>query len=158
MKHSSTWSLRRIATALLLVVALPFGAEAASRKFYLTQDVFLGSQALTACAKGYHMASLWEIFNVSTLSYDTKLGQATQDSGSGPPVIAGWIRTAFLDDGTSTPGEGNCHTWTSAAPGDEGTLVNLAGAWQSPSSVVAPWQASASLCSHALHVWCVAGK
>ena len=30
------------------------------RLFYLTQTTHDGSQALTACASGYHMASLWE--------------------------------------------------------------------------------------------------
>jgi hypothetical protein len=158
MKRSSKSSVRRIAVGLLLLAALPSGAEAAGRKFYLTQDTFFGNQALTACAKGYHMASLWEIFNLSTLTYDTKRGQATQDSGNGPPPIAGWIRTGFLDSGAATPGEGNCHTWTSASPSDEGTLVNLPGAWQSGSTIVSPWQATGAICSNRLHVWCVAGR
>jgi hypothetical protein len=76
-----------------------------ARKFYLAQGGFTGSQALTACAVGYHMASLWEIFEVSTPRYDTTLGATTDDSGFGPPkfsgvdnlqfVGAGYIRTGF---------------------------------------------------------------
>jgi len=150
-------ALKRVALALLLLGVFAREAEA-GRKFYLTQGTFEGAQALTACAKGYHMASLWEIFNLSALTYNTKLGLAAQDSGSGPPLFAGWIRTGFVDESTTTPGEASCHAWTSSSSGDEGSLVNLAGAWQSASSIIAPWQASASLCSHSLHVWCVAGK
>ena len=158
MKRSSIWSAKQVCLGVLLVGALATGAHAGSRKFYLTKGLSLGSQALTACAKGYHMASLWEILNVSTLTYDTKLGAVTADSGSGPPVTAGRIRTGFLDEATSTPGEGNCHTWTSDSGTDEGTIVNLAATWQSGASVISPWQASASICSNMLHVWCVAGK
>jgi hypothetical protein len=66
------------------------------RKFYLTQDGYDGSQALSACAQGYHMASLWEILDPSNLSYDTSLGATVADSGSGPPNGSGWIRTGFI--------------------------------------------------------------
>lgn len=63
------------------------------RKFYLTQDGFAGDQALSACAEGYHMASLWEIFNTSDLRYDTTLGFTQEDSGSAPPSNRnGWVR------------------------------------------------------------------
>lgn len=65
------------------------------RKFYLTRDRYDGSHALSACADGYHMASLW-ILDPSNLSYDTNLGISLADAGFGPPVVApGWIRTGF---------------------------------------------------------------
>ena len=148
---------KQVALAVLLVGTLGSGANAADRKFYLSQDVFKGDQALTACAKGYHMASLWEIFNVSTLTYDTKLGASLEDSGGGPPVVAGWIRTGFLS-ATSTPGEANCRVWTSSASGDEGTVVNLPATWQSASNVLSPWQASVVQCANETRVWCVQGR
>jgi hypothetical protein len=76
-------------------------AEAAKgpRKFYLTQDKFNGSEALTACAEGYHMASLWDIFDISNLNYDTTLGLTYDDSGSAPPSDNGWIRTGVPSNG-----------------------------------------------------------
>jgi len=61
-----------MAVALLLVGTFVSRAQA-GRKFYLTQGIFTGNQALSACVKGYHMASLWEIFGVSALTYNTKL-------------------------------------------------------------------------------------
>ena len=54
------------------------------RSFYLTQTEHTGSQALTACAEDYHMASLWEILDPSNLRYNTELGYTRADSGSGP--------------------------------------------------------------------------
>jgi hypothetical protein len=157
MNRSIIWSARSIGVGLLLVGIFVSRAEA-GRKFYLTQEVFKGNEALTACAKGYHMASLWEIFNVSGLTYNTKLGAALDDSGSGPSVLAGWVRTGFIGSASSSSGSGNCRVWTSASPTDEGSLVNLTNDWQGASNKTAPWDASSSLCSNNIHVWCVAGK
>ena len=55
------------------------------KSFYLTRVTHNASQALSACAEGYHMASLWEIHDPSNLRYDTELGFTTDDSGFGPP-------------------------------------------------------------------------
>jgi hypothetical protein len=64
------------------------------RTFYVTQTTHRGNQTLTACSSGYHMASLWEIFDMSNLRYDTQLGMTAEDSGFGPPTqTLGWIRT-----------------------------------------------------------------
>ncbi len=57
------------------------------RKFYLTKTYHNGAQALSACATGYHMASMWEIHQPSNLRYDTDLGFIVADSGFGPPVL-----------------------------------------------------------------------
>jgi hypothetical protein len=43
---------------ILFLLTIVSAASAKERKFYLTQGTFTGSQALTACAVGYHMASL----------------------------------------------------------------------------------------------------
>lgn len=68
--------------------------EVQPRRFYVTQDAFRGEHALNACTAGFHMASLWEIFDVTTLKYDTQLGRTLPDSGEGPPAgQRGWIRT-----------------------------------------------------------------
>src|SRR5262245_4012598 len=56
------------------------------RLYYLTQTTHNGSQALSACATGYHMASFWEIFHFTSLRYNTESGVTTLDSGFGPPA------------------------------------------------------------------------
>src|SRR5436309_14626346 len=58
------------------------------RRFYLTKESFQGNQAITACASGYHMASRFEILDVSVLQYDTGKGLTTDDSGAGPASTA----------------------------------------------------------------------
>ena len=83
------------------------------RSFYLTQTSHTGSQALTACAEDYHMASLWEILDPSNLRYNTELGHKKADSGSGPPVAYGFARTGREALGGGPIGAINCHAWTS---------------------------------------------
>ncbi len=62
-------------------------ANKGPRKFYLTKTLHTGAQALSACATGYHMASLWEIHDPTNLRYNTELGFTSgSDSGFGPPV------------------------------------------------------------------------
>ena len=132
-------------------------AHRGPRKFYLTQTTHDGSQALTACAAGYHMASLWEILDPSNLSYDTGLGFTTADSGSGPPSQPGWIRTGVgPSSGSANAGLANCRAWTSADPLDGGTFVGLTNTWDSAAvTVVSPWRATAIGCNNGTRVWCV---
>lgn len=125
-------------------------------KFYLTNTGHNGRQALSACAAGYHMASLWEIFDPSNLRYDTELGSTLEDSGSGPPNFVGWIRTASVGNSNSShPGLANCQAWTSDSITDRGTAVSLDGFWDSAATSVSPWRAATSQCSVTLQVWCV---
>jgi hypothetical protein len=132
------------------------------RNFYITKTLHTGSQALSVCASGYHMASLWEIFDPSNLRYDTDLGLTRADSGSGPPSLpqtGGWIRTGyFADDGLPIPfaGEANCQAWTSADSQHLGTSVLLVTRWASlPFSAINPWAARPFPCNTARRVWCV---
>jgi hypothetical protein len=79
--------------------------------FYLTNFSRNANQVLTACAAGYHMASLWEIYDPSNLTYDTSHPEAyvKADSGQGPPSLwYGWVRTGFDNSASSKPGAGNC--------------------------------------------------
>src|SRR5262245_3469439 len=76
----------RASVELLAVTAFTVGAptlvQAAKTKYYLTAAKFPGDAVLTACASGYHMASLWEIWDPSNLQYDIGRGFAQDDSGA----------------------------------------------------------------------------
>ena len=146
--------------------------EVQPRRFYVTQDEFRGDQALTACAAGFHMASLWEIFEVTHLKYDTTLGRTRSDSGEGPPTsVRGWIRTGGI--GVPISGidlQGNCSTWTTLEPAlvAVGTTAALTEIWssylviehESPAprlvpSEIHPWVARSNSCTSPVPVWCV---
>ena len=130
-------------------------ADKGPRKFYLTKTEHNGAQALSACAPGYHMASLWEIVDPSNVRYNTDLGVTFTDSGFGPPSALGWIRTGFLTSDSLEPGVANCDAWTSADAGRFGTLVGLHSLWNLPPTQISPWQGIARSCSTATRVWCV---
>jgi hypothetical protein len=104
------------------------------------------------------MASLWEIFEVSTLSYDTENGVTFDDSGSGPPsIFSGWVRTGRNSDNlSSTVGVPNCNSRTTNT--GNGTRVGLASNWGGfigTSGDVSPWIANLGNCAFPLPVWCV---
>ncbi len=118
------------------------------RRYYLTQTTHPGDQALSACAAGYHMASLWEIHDPSHLLYDTDLGVTIDDSGSGPPVaVKGWIRGGVDAE--------NCNDWQSTT--GMGTTARLPQVWTVEPFLtkVDPWDAGAESCTYSLAVWCV---
>jgi hypothetical protein len=136
------------------------------RSYYLTKSRHSGAQALAACAEGYHMASLWEIYDPSHLRYATELGFTQADSGFGPPTgfpigelsARGWIRTGYLSVSTDDIGHTNCFTWTSDSQDDNGTVARLSPDWSSTFDAIrtGPWQASKRPCNHdETRVWCV---
>jgi hypothetical protein len=129
------------------------------RKFYLTQgNDFKGDQTVSACAAGYHMASLWEIFDTSNLSYDVQLGFTNADSGFGPPSSFGWVRTGHVSMGTNLAGIGNCNAWTSASKDDYGSIVApYRDVWDNFNFLtpVSPWSARTFPCDAGLRVWCI---
>jgi hypothetical protein len=125
------------------------------RKFYLTQTVQDGSQALTACADGYHMASFWEISDPSNLRYNINIGATLPDSGLGPPNQPGWIRTGGFADEDDVPGQGNCLAWTSGTFPQAGTSVQFSLSWADPAQQASPWRSQAPFCDVPQRVWCV---
>jgi hypothetical protein len=145
----------------------------ARKSYYLTKGSFAGDQILSppaatpACALGYHFASLWEIFNMSNLQYNTTLGFTYPDSGSGPPANQlGWIRTGFVVSAGGDAGSANCTVWTSEDSSQHGTIVGLSSVWTfrvfsnaEPDSAeynpVLPWIASDSNCLAPQPAWCV---
>ena len=162
--QSLTQRLQAVQTALtgqtqqLQTLQTAVGGVAKTRKFYLTQEnIFDGIEAPSACATGYHMASLWEIFDPSSLVYDAALGHMTGD-GVGPPEFhIGWIRTGGGSGvgQNDTPGERNCAAYTTNDPDTKGTVVALRTNWTSGSGVISPWTASTRVCDQPVFVWCV---
>jgi hypothetical protein len=134
------------------------------RLYYLSRDTRTGSSALTGCAAGYHMASLWEIFDTSNLKYNAQLGLVAEDSGFGPPIsvngegASGWIRTGNDADSGSTAGQANCNAWTlENGETASGTIAQPALDWRTSTTAasVSPWIAKTVFCSSPQHVWCV---
>lgn len=128
------------------------------RTYYLSTTQVQGSGALTACIAGYHMASMAEIFNMSTLRYASELPQAatSADAGSGPPFsLSGWIRTGVSSSVNAVPGNANCAIWTSNIAGENGTTGNLNPQWSPASKNVSPWDALVAGCNANRRVWCV---
>ena len=142
-------------SALVILLGSAFQSSNSNkgpRKFYLTRTTHTGAEALSACAGGYYMASMWEIHDPSNLRYDTELGFTRGDSGFGPPSQSpggfsgenayGWIRTGWEASTVSLPGAGNCDAWTRAdISGDvNGTVVSLNNRWDSSGvRVIGPW-------------------
>jgi hypothetical protein len=144
------------------------------RRFYLTEGLFPADEAATqACAAGFHMASLWEIFDPSGLLYDTERGFLTFDSGQGPinaggtgnnpaPSLFGWVRTGTNSEFGAVSGDANCDVWSSNSVNLTGTIAGLTRAWNpdpavfsATPSVVEPWSGALETCDNALRVWCV---
>jgi hypothetical protein len=130
------------------------------RQFYLTDSSeYYGSIAKTACASGYHMASLWEIADPSNLKYNTSLGYQQTDSGEGPPadetLVFGWVRTGYIDDVSTTPGRANCDSWTNHGFSQYGTTAALPTQWTSDLQDVGIWQLSYDECDDWNRVWCI---
>lgn len=127
--------------------------DCAPRRYYLTPTLHGANQALDACAAGFHMASLWEIFDTTQLRYDKTLGETADDAGEGPPSDTfGWIRTGYAtENGPANSGESNCEAWLG---GGEGTLAGLHEDWNDPARSISPWEAHVFGCSPQ-RVWCV---
>lgn len=131
-----------------------------ARRFYLTSTKHNGAQALQACTEGFHMASLWEIYEVSGLEY-TKIPRrgvvavTDDDSGEGPPANGGWIRTGSDAAASSRPGQGNCMNWSDT--GATGTFVYLNSLWdaQPAAGEFDYWASGGTQCTENLSVWCV---
>ena len=143
-----------LAVCMLLVLAsLP--AAAAGKKYFLTPEAFAMGDVRDACGKGYHVASLWEIFDFTALQYDTKRGHALMTGSGGPPSdIYGWIETAGDDSASTVVGFGNCLGFTSSDAGDYGTVVRFPTNWAATPTVISPWDGGTSTCNVPRNVWC----
>jgi hypothetical protein len=134
---------------------LPHGS---GRHFYLTKASYIADAVTTACAAGYHMASLWEILDVSSLTYDYDHPAAytRADSGFGPPSNwYGWVRTGQASSGVNVAGSGNCLNWSSVSATNYGTFVKLSITWETPPTEIFYWDAASFACNMTGPVWCV---
>ncbi len=132
----------------------PLAATTGMRHYYLYYAVETATQALTACASGYHMASLWEMLDTSHFQYNTALGDSRPDSGLGPPTgYSGWVRTGYVSNNGTTAGQANCNAWTSTS--GDGTVVSLPFDWTAAPQDIHVWTVSISSCGNSADVWCV---
>jgi hypothetical protein len=131
-------------------------ASLGPRQYYLSKTSRNGSAPDGACASGYHMASFWEIVEPASLKYNTTLGLLQSDSGFGPPTgIWGWVQTGNVSFGAeSTPGKGNCSTWSSSNSAYCGTTVALPTNW-TVSTGFYIWDVTTIECNAYRYTWCV---
>jgi hypothetical protein len=136
--------------------------------FYLTKESVQGNRALGACARGFHMASRFEIWDVTSLTYDDSRGVTTEDSGSGPPSVtgrygsespSGWVRTGggsqFSDsDAAAGAAFTNCAAWATNSAEAYGTVAFLTDRFPSPGTA-GMWSGGSEHCDVPHHVWCV---
>jgi len=124
------------------------------RRYYLSQNPVDGANATFACDAGFHMASLWEIRDPTQLSYDVVRGTQLSDSGAGPPIAIGWIRTG--SESLTSLSFGNCNAWTSASAPHSGRWAVLEIGWdRTAHSAVSPWIGGTFDCGFPIPVWCV---
>jgi len=144
--------------------AAPAASSNGMRRYYRTLNTYTSPQALTACATGYHFASLWELLDTSNLEYNNDHPDAytlEADMGEGPPTGGGgfgrhgWIRTGYnSSSSTGLAGQDNCNAWTSTNGSHYGTTVGLSYAWGSAEDIFV-WEASVVGCDYSTGVWCV---
>ena len=170
-RRALAWLLCLVTVVALAGVALPRGPsgevqaeqvqaylpDTAGRHFYLTDANYYPDQALTACAAGYRMASLWEILDVSNIvyDYDHPAAHTKADSGNGPPSFwNGWVRTGNASSNSDVTGTGNCLAWTSRSASDYGVSVRLSRTWVTAPGDIFTWDATTFACSFTGPVWC----
>jgi hypothetical protein len=122
------------------------------RRYYLTTATSTGAAAGSACADGFHLAPVSELFETTALvlTYDTLRAAAQQAPlGDGPPAnLLGWAAS----------GEATLDCSGGAA---SGLAVYLDGTTVLPeqqalkSSRVSQWVGERSPCGTAHFVWCV---
>ena len=126
--------------------------------FYVTFANYATDHVLTACAAGYHAASLWEMLDISNMVYDNSHPAAFNraDSGKGPPSYwYGWARTGYDSSGSSVTGTGNCLNWTSTSDSYYGVAVRLSNTWELAPGDISTWDANSFPCNYTGPVWCV---
>ncbi len=133
-------------------------AAAGGTHFFISENNFNGAAADVSCPAGYHLASLWELADVTNLTYANIAGAKQRtDQGSGPVSgWWGWVRTGVDASVANQAGLANCNAWASSTSGEYGTLVRLSDNWTLAGTATSPWQAQTWSCGGIAPVWCVA--
>ena len=144
----------------------PAAASSGLRKFYRTATAYSPTLASTACAPGYHFASIWELLDPSNLEYagelDDAWGGPSYDMGEGPVTgtggyaLQGYVRTGYnaAPDPVGYTGQANCNGWTSDSISDHGTVAGLTHQWGTAEDLFV-WNVGVSTCNVRTGVWCV---
>jgi hypothetical protein len=128
------------------------------RHFYVSMTNVSGDDAINSCADGYHLASVWEILDVTDLVYasDHAAAKLLTDQGSGPAAgWWGWARTGGAASVANVAGRANCNAWASSTSGEYGTLVRLNPDWTDSATTISSWEAQTWSCAGTAPVWCV---
>lgn len=139
-------------------------ARRPQRRYYLTTTLQNGAQTLQACEPGFHMASLHEISDWSSVIYDVSRGHTIADSGNGPPadltLASGWIRTggiAVTSPGGSDPlaVKSNCNAWTETVGSGVLAFAPIAQGDSSSAGEDFEWGITFTGCGAMIRTWCV---
>ncbi len=110
------------------------------KRFYLTPALHPGSSAAAACTAGFHLAQLSEIWDPSSLHYDSVMGHTIAGETGAPMVNQGWIY--------GTDEDADCSNYTSSAGGGQIAMLTAI-------SAEAQWIIVSIQCIAERRVWCV---
>jgi hypothetical protein len=143
-----------------VVVCLPRVASA-QKLYYVTKNTYPANKALSACAPGFHMASIAELANPSALHYYYNYSQAyimSAGQGQGPPTGRdGWIYSSQYVPHSGHPFQ-DCREWTSNSSNDSGNYAwfNVMYPYATmPEAVMLLLQTTTAPCDNIIPVWCV---
>ena len=127
------------------------------KRYYVTKSLgYTGATATLACDAGFHMASLYELHDTTSLSYDSQLGETVGSDGGVPRTLDGWVRTGSFPATINQSGISNCNGWTSSNPADWGSAAIPNFEWDNSSTAqMAPWNGFTRSCGGTGRVWCV---
>lgn len=129
--------------------------RAERKRYYLTPGFYPGNHGANDCALGFHMASLFELYDPSGLEYDATLGVTSVDSGSGPPVGAvsrGWARNGSNSDSCQSVGI----PWATSSASGEGMAAWLEPGYSLSAPTGSPsWVTELWACNTSNRIWCV---
>ncbi len=166
--------MKRLLLVTLMVLMTLVGVVgfsfAAPKMYYLTNNYFLGGDAITACDSGFHMARLSEIQDPSTVQYAPRRTPAYDSPYDSPPLEqvsgqfpdhTGWVRP----EADPLPRlVNNCAGWRSNSDQRSGTTMTRRSLWgennghslYEESDPAAWWQSTRTAsCSQPEPVWCV---
>jgi len=122
------------------------------RRYYLTDTGFVSATSVpTACAAGYHLASLYELAPGNALQYNSNLGDGPAGNGdTGPPApfnnYLGWHAS-----GTNAAGD-TCSGWSTNSSAQTGR----AGGYTIDETTGFPtWRSLTVDCDLTAQVWCI---